>query len=348
MSRGFVLKAALVLSGVAPLGASPLAWAQADAGKPKIAAEKRGRWTFEDSARPVKAVLIGGSVAAWPRGGFAQFLEAACPRLEIRRRAKARIGAKQLHERFTKQVLKNRRLRLEDHAEVWLIFMGGLNSIGTPRRTNRYVARTLQDAHRAGLKTMGLTVGPWGSERDRRFKEAAGLRYHHNTRLSVDFTMGRLKPGEAFGAKREGTDFEPGELPDIAVDLYGSPLRDAGAPPRERTRRLERLVAKDKWVKGQLRPLPRGERPARLETLVQEALALPARYLRAELQAFDHIHPNLEGHRIIAQEACAVAPPSWGCQCGAIAAMTWDAKAGLSPVVAPPAPPATPAGSRDP
>jgi len=40
-------------------------------------------WTFNDADRPMKAVAIGDSIAAYTQGSFAAFLQAACPRLEV-------------------------------------------------------------------------------------------------------------------------------------------------------------------------------------------------------------------------------------------------------------------------
>ena len=34
-----------------------------------------------------------------------------------------------------------------------------------------------------------------------------------------------------------------------------------------------------------------------------------------EYRGFDHVHPNRDGHRVIAETACPQLPPSWGCHC---------------------------------
>ena len=36
---------------------------------------------------------------------------------------------------------------------------------------------------------------------------------------------------------------------------------------------------------------------------------------KKELRAFDHIHPNAEGHLLLAKTICPKAPESWGCDC---------------------------------
>jgi len=285
-----------------------------------------GRWRFKLAERPVKAVIVGGSVSAWPRGGYGQFLQAACSRVEVVNRGKARLGAKALRRRVKSQIFKNRRIDIAGHEATWLIFHGGLNSISTPQATNREVARALKSAHEKGLKTLGLSVGPWGSELDKRWKRAAGLRYRSWTALSVDFLMGRLSPEEAFGPARAGTDFEPGEQPDIAVDIYDSALRDAEAPLREHPR-MARFVKVDDWVKRSLKGVKGEAREAKLTELTSEAYALPRWFMKKELHAFDHVHPGMDGHRIIAQTMCPKLPESWGCQCDLLPSLVWDRKA---------------------
>ena len=289
--------------------------------------EKPGRWTFKHPDRPQKAVIVGGSVSAWPRGNYGHFLHAACPNVEIVNRGKARLGAKALHKRVKMQLFKNRKLNLDDGETVWLIFHGGLNSIASPLSTNRWVAKSLKLAHDGGLKTIAMTVGPWGSEADKRWKRAAGLSYRTWTQQSVDFIVGSLTPEEAFGPSRAGTDYEPGERPDIAVNIYDSDLRDRDAAPRTNPR-MARYVKVDKWVKRQLRELPDDAREARLQTLTEMAITLPQWFMRKALHAFDHVHPNMEGHRVIASTMCPKMPQAWGCQCDTIPALAWDRKAG--------------------
>lgn len=291
-----------------------------------------GTWRFEAAERPVKAVVVGGSVAAWPRGGFGQFIEAVCPRVEVKNRAKAKLGAKALKVRFERQVLKNRRLKLSEHEATWLIFMGGLNSVGTPQMTNRAVAATMKRAHERGLRTLALTVGPWGAEHDKRWRGGSGNRYQDKTRLTVDFLMGRLTPRAAFG-RSGGESFSTGELPDIAIDLYDSELRDASAEPRAEAPTRRRLRA-DKELRRALRRLPQEEAEAKMEAAVEQALEMPRWFMRKELQAFDHIHPNMEGHRVIAQTVCPSLPQDWSCQCDRIVELKWDRKArALTPAI---------------
>jgi lysophospholipase L1-like esterase len=301
-----------------------------------IAPETVGTWKFQRADRPLKVIVLGGSVTAWPKGNFGQFLEASCPRIEVVNRGKARIGAAQLRERLVKQVLQNRVVKVKDQEAVWLVFQGGLNSVGTPETTNREVARIFKLASQAGIRTIGLTLSPWGSFHDKsRWRYARGLEMQRHTRLAVDFVMRRLTPPEALGSYARGRErdgWDPGELPDLAVDLYDSALRDREAPLWEE-REVRPRVKTDPWVKGELARLAPESRAAALEAFVAKARELPRWFLRKDLQAFDPIHPHMEGHRIIAQAICQKLPPEWGCQCAALASMRWG-KDGLEPVVA--------------
>src|SRR5215813_3180920 len=163
------------------------------------AAQPLSSWTFNDADRPVKAVAIGDSIAAYPLGSFVAFLQAACPRLEVVNLAKPMLGAEAIRERFIHQVLHNPHINLSDEQEVWMIYQGGLNSVEEPTMTNHHIRWTFVDAHRAGLQVMGISLLPWGSEHDRRWREINGLKTWYHTRQVVDFVMGRLSPTDALG-----------------------------------------------------------------------------------------------------------------------------------------------------
>lgn len=292
------------------------------------AQEAPGRWRFSDESRPAKAVVIGGSVAAYGGGGFAQWLPEVCEHLEVVNQAKARLGAADLRHRFVAQVLRNRRLSAEDKEGLWLIFLGGLNSVSMPERTNYEVAQALKAAKEAGLKTMALTINPWGSERDRRWVGLEGLRYFDFTQKTVDFIMGRLSPEDAFGPQRvagreDVAHYLEGELPDIAVELWDHALRDREAAPRDMTRHA-RLGRRLPWVAKALAALPVEERDAHYEGLLTKAAELSQWFMRSEYRGFDAIHPNALGHREIARSICLVAPEEWGCHCEALDGLEWD------------------------
>lgn len=307
--------------------------------------EPIGTWRFRTD-KPVKAVVVGGSVAAYNAGNFGSVLEEACRNVEVVNIAKARYGAWAMKKRFEAQVLKNRRLNLKTPGrEHWAIILGGLNSVASPEKTSSELMKIHQLAHGVGMKVVGLTLSPWGSESDsRRWAGTAGLAYKGFTKKVVDFVMGRVGPAEALGRYAKGKEaWEAGDLPDVAVDLYDSPLRDATAAlrPEDAT---ARAVDRSPAIRRQLQALPEAERSAERERLIAEARALPRWYLREELHAFDTTHPNREGHRLIAEQACAKLPASWGCDCAYVAAKGQDkggadagaAKAVGSGVAAPP------------
>jgi hypothetical protein len=290
--------------------------------------EKVGTWRFKDASKPIKVINLGGSVAAWPRGSYSQFIQAACKRVEVVNRAKARIGALQLRERFTKQVRRNRRLALKTYEETWLIFQGGLNSLGTPHRTNKNLRDIFARAHAIGIQSVGLTLGPWGNAK--RWRGADGLDAYRRTRLAVDFILGRLEPEQALGRYGKGRNhdtWKPGELPTIAVDMFDSDLRDRDADPLT-DKRLRHRLRYHKKVAKELKLIPKVAREAALDQLESEARALSRQFMAPKYMAFDSIHPNMEGHRVMAQTMCPKLPTSWGCSCEAIAEMQWVVKEG--------------------
>lgn len=299
-------------------------------------AESPGRWVFGDAERPVKAVVIGGSISAYTAGSFSDYLGAVCHRTEIVNCGKARLGAAALERRFEAQVLDNRRLMKarDDYEGLWLIFFGGLNSVSSPELTNFHVARALKKAHDRGVRTIAITIGPWGSERDARWRAERGLEYFDFSQRAVDFILGRATPAEALGRfavdrkedGRDGDGWAPGELPEVAVDLWDSALRHVDAEPRSRAS-VERRVRRSPWVRRQLADLEGEAREARLEALITQATELPRWFMRPELIGFDAIHPNSDGHRIIAEIICPRLPAQLGCACDRLAVASWDRRA---------------------
>lgn len=281
--------------------------------------ETIGTWSFATD-RPVKAVLVGGSVAEFP-GGFAEQLQGACGKVEIVNIAKARLGAAAIKNRFDLQVLQNPNLAngWGGAGERWTLVMGGLNSVGNPEQTNLDVLGIYRAAHGAGLKVVGLTLGPWGDESDKRWAGFAGIRRQNNTRKACEFVMGRLSPAEALGKKAAGQGaWQPGDLPDVSVDLYDSDLRDRAAEPRPEGPLAARIDG-DPDVRTTMEDVPADRRAAERARVLAQACQIPRWYLRKDLRSFDHIHPNKDGHRIIAARICAKAPASWGCDCALLA-----------------------------
>jgi hypothetical protein len=278
-------------------------------------------WRFSKSDRPVKVVVLAGSIGAWPKQPYAWHIERMCENVEVKNLSQTGLGTWALRKRFRDQVLDNRRIdwSAEGH-EHWLVFGGGLNSVGTPKSSNQQARRLFLMAHARGMKVVGLSLTPWGDEGDRRFRGLEGLGRHTDTRLVVDYLMKRLTPPEALGAyadkRPDGAEapWSVDELPDVSIDLYDSPLRDAEAEPRDVEAMKALLAADSQWQRAH-RGLDAEAREARLAEDAARAADLPRWYLRPELRSFDHIHPNAEGHALIASTMCPSLPESWGCAC---------------------------------
>ncbi|MCA9651268.1 MAG: SGNH/GDSL hydrolase family protein [Myxococcales bacterium] len=280
-------------------------------------------WRWRQDDKPVKVVVLAGSIGAYRSHPYSEQLQEMCSNVEVRNISQTGLGAWALRKHFEQQVLDNSRLRWNvDGEEYWLVFGGGLNSVGNPKGNVYHMVRLFELAHRRGMKVMGLTIGPWGDESDKRWRGLEGLRSKRNTLHSVDFVLGTLTPAEAMGSyvekRRVDADapWDRSELPDVAVNLYDSRLRDRDAEPRD-LEPMRELLRKDKgWAKAHAE-LDELQRETKLEADAQEAAELPRWFLRKELRSFDHIHPNADGHRIIAETICPTAPASWGCACPA-------------------------------
>ncbi|MFT5432731.1 MAG: hypothetical protein ACI9OJ_003433 [Myxococcota bacterium] len=289
------------------------------------AVETVGSWRFSQDDRPVKVITLAGSIGAWGKGNFSDFIRFTCDKVEVKNLAKTGYGAWALKDRFKKKVLRNRRLNLKTMPnERWLIYGGGMNSVGMPEQTNSYMAETFVLAHQIGMKVVGLSLTPWGDEKDKRWRGFSGLKRKWNTQKIVDFIMGRLPRYIALnrphskGAAPEDIDeaskWLEGEQADIGIDLYDSGLRHQDAPLRDEEK-LRRRLRRDKKLWR--------DHGTEAEALTA-ASELPRWFMRKELRAFDHIHPNSKGHRIIAETACAKLPPSWACQCDRLANARWE------------------------
>jgi hypothetical protein len=277
-------------------------------------------WTFTTD-RPVKAMVVGGSIAAFVGAGFGDQLQAACRNLEVVNLARARDSAAAVRQRFQSLVLDNPNLGLGTAGERWIFVHGGLNSVGNPHKTNADILDLFRAAHGAGLNVFGLTLSPWGSEKDvKRWKGYKGVGRQDNTRRAVDFVMGRLTPAEALGRHANGqTAWKKGDLPTLAVDLYDSALRDRKAALRAQGP-LAAEIDRDPDFRKRIAALPASQQSSERTRILKQAREIPRWFLRPELQSFDHIHPNREGHRLIAVEMCAKAPGSWGCDCSLLKA----------------------------
>ncbi len=268
--------------------------------------------------------MIAGSVGAFAGESFHKRIGGVCENVEVHNLAKTGIGALQMKQRFRGQVVKNRyiNLRAEEY-EHWALVATGVNSIGMPEMTNHYIKGLVEMAHGAGMKTVVLSPQPWGKEGLSKFKGLEGLSKRDATQLVVDYVMGRNEPGAALGryaAKRTveaDQDWAPSEIVDVGIDLYDSALRDDAAELRD-VETMRRLLEKDRaWKKAHADLEPEAY-VAALTADAERAAAVPRFFMRPELRGFDHIHPNSDGHRTIAQVTCPSLPESWGCDCDAL------------------------------
>lgn len=316
--------AAVLLCGVAALGlpSSPARVAAQRSSHGGGYAWDDPQWRFVLHSRRVKVVLLAGSIGAFRDEPYGRLIHNWCENAEVRNLSRVGYGAWQLYERFRSEVLSNPRLPFgAEETEIWLLWNGGLNSAAASQRTNHYIRRTFRDAHRRGIRVVGLTLTPWGSFDDtRRWGGARGLDTYRNTRRIVDFVMGRLPPRAALGEHAEHRDLDAEapwsdeEVADVRIDLYDSALRDRDAPLRD-VGEMRTALERDSRTRRMLEPLSAPARELRLDADARMLAELPRWFLRREYRAFDPVHPNREGHRAIAEAVCPRLPESWGCTC---------------------------------
>ena len=282
-----------------------------------------GYWTFKKPNRPVKAVIIGGSISAFPAGNYGQALEKVCSNLEIVNRAKSKLGAHHLYLRFVRQVLRNPNIKKHRSNGLWLFYHGGLNSVQNPYGTNKAILKTFRDAHQNNLKVVGMSLLPWGDDSDYRWKGEKGLKAFHNTNLVVDFVLGRLSPKAALGKDRSDPAFLPHEKADVAINLYDTDLRAKNAPRRS-DKNLANKVRVNYWVKKNLASVEASQRPNLLKKHIDTAYTLPQWYMKHSLRSIDHFHPGRRGHKIVANEVCQKLPKKFGCTCEPILNLKWQ------------------------
>lgn len=282
-------------------------------------------WHFTMPDRRVKVVLLAGSIGAHRDQPYSRLLQEACANVEIRNLSVVGMGAPQLYTRFRNEVLRGGTVRLGDESlEFWLMWNGGLNSAASSTRTNRAIRRAFVAAHGRGMSVVGLTLTPWGELSDRRWRGATALRTLRSTRSIVDFVMGRLTPSEALGSYVGDRDapeapWDPSELADVRVDLYNSALRDVDAAPRDAAQ-MRALLDRDRTYQRGLEALSEPDREARIASDVGLLSELPRWFVREAYRGFDHIHPNREGHALMARTVCPSLPASWGCDCATLPA----------------------------
>lgn len=318
---------ALVITAALALGAAAITAPSA----PIAAQERRlgGGYAFDDpewrftlSQRRVKVVVLAGSIGAFQDEPYARLIHEWCANTEVRNLSRVGFGAWQLFERFHEQVLGNPRMPFgSDGVEMWLLWNGGLNSAAASQRTNHYIRRVFRDAHRRGMRVVGMSLTPWGSfGAGSRWEGARGLDTFRSTRRIVDFVMARIGPREALGAHVAHRGVAPdspwtvAERADVRIDLFDSALRDRDAPVRELAEMRALLERDARWRRAH-ESLDPAAHAARLEADASTLAELPRWFLRRAYRGFDPVHPNRAGHRAIAEIACPQLPSSWSCTC---------------------------------
>lgn len=305
--RALALPLGLALALVAPP-------ASADGGS------QRGDWRFRDDDKTVKVVVVGGSISAKRRTGYSDHIRQQCSNVELKNLGVTGAGAGAIKKHFRNQVIKNRRVKLQDERfEYWVLHHGGVNSILTPDTTASHYRETFVLAHEHGMKVLAFTLLPWGTPRSSKFQGAEGVRRFKASRQVAQYLMGQLSPEEALGnftSRREDPEapWQPQEEPDIRVNLWDGPLRDAEAEPFEADRQRKKISKDSRW-KSFHRKMEASEREADLAADTQLAVEMPRWFMKRDLHSFDHVHPNAKGHWVIFNEACPKLPESWGCTC---------------------------------
>lgn len=313
-----LLRKLLVGCGLGLLAAS---FGPADAATAGDDDDEPATWRFRDEDRSVKVVVLAGSVGAWQKDPYAEHIENWCVNVEVKNLSKTGYGAYQLRQRFMDQVVRNGYVNLRNpDYDYWLVSQGTLNSVGMPEKTNKELRQLFLSAHQRGIEVVALSLTPWGADSDkRRWAGINGLDYKAKSQIIVDFMLGRSNPEQALGrylSVRDNPDapWSADETPEISIDLYDSPMRDRDAALRD-VAAMREALAKDKdWQKAHA-DLGKAAYEAALDADAQAAAEIPRWYMRKELQAFDHIHPNEHGHRLIAEIMCPQLPASWGCSC---------------------------------
>lgn len=279
-----------------------------------------GETTGWRTQRPIKAVVLGGSISMYYAGNFGQFLHYGCRDLEVINRGQVGAGARKILGNLREQVVAEKGFSVLP-GKGWVIVQGGLNSVWAPQSTSWWLSRIFVEAHDAGFQVAALSLSPWGSDDDPRFDGWKGLRLHVATEHVVDFVLGRLKPAEALGRRagqRTGASdtWESNELPDLAVDLWRSPLKAGNAAKLREAGPLDASYGSG----------PGAHHPDERKAWIDRARATPRQYLAKTYHDFDHIHPNTAGHRLIAALLCQQAPKEWRCDCDAIRHAQWKGK----------------------
>lgn len=281
-----------------------------------------GGWSFRKADKPVKVVVIAGSIGAYAKRPYHERLEEVCTAIEVKNLSKTGIGAYAMKQRFRDEVLKNSAVdpKKRKDEESWVLLSAGTNNLYAPETANHHLKNLMVLGHMEGWKTVALSPTPWGTEKDPKHRGLEGLRRRDASQLVTDFLLGRLAPAEAFGDKASQRPagatgpWDPLERPDVAVDLYDSDLRDRDAAARDE-KALRIAIAKDRSWRRAHEGDDEATRDAALAADAKRAAELPKWFMKPSLRGFDDVHPNTDGHRVMAQAICPKLPESWSCAC---------------------------------
>lgn len=195
-----------------------------------------GTWTFQDPSKKIKIIVTGGSMSQMDyfAMGYGRWVARICKNVEVVNIAEVSCNSSDIQKKFQSRVLDNRNLDLDaTGVEYWMMIQGGLNNVSNPNRVNKDFMELFRTVHSKGMKVVGLTLVPWGRPgKDKRWKGESAKKYQAWTRQCVDWMMGRLTPTEALGklCPAGKTSFSRDELPDVAINLFDTPLLDKKSP----------------------------------------------------------------------------------------------------------------------
>ena len=316
-SLGRIAACAVIAASTLAMGLQPRAVSATPVERAYRAPAVGGPQRFRYADRPIKVVVVAGSIGAFRGTSYARHIASRCSAVEVANLSATGLGASALRQRF---VAFDRKLYgAAREPERWLLFAGGLNSISNAQKTVLDAVNLFHYAHGRGYRVAAMTPTPWGSLRDPRFRGKSGSDYVAATQAIVDFYRGKRDPSEALGTyvdsrsfEGDASRFDASERPDLTIDLWHSPLRTKEAEDVT-DRWLWGRLLKDQEVRSGLRSAE--DRAAYREEVLNAHRQRSLNFMDARYRGFDHIHPNAEGHEVIFQHACQSLPKDWQCDC---------------------------------